>query len=63
MFVDFRDQPPPPPWQPRHPPRRPPLTRRQRRIVYAIVWFNIAMLVAAPIGGATLLGLLIPSWR
>lgn len=63
MFVDFHDQIPPPPWRPRRPPLRPPLTARQRRLVYAIVWFNILALVVAPIGGATLIGLLVAWWR
>ena len=56
MFVDFRHQFPPPPWQPEpEPVRRPPLTPRQRRTVKAIALFNIAMLLCAPLAGATVL--------
>lgn len=51
MFMDFRDQLPPPPWEPR--PRRRTLTPRQRRTVELIVFFNVAMLLCAPLAGAT----------
>lgn len=54
MFVDFRDQPPPPPWQP--PPRRPRLTARQEKTLAAIIGVNVALLLVAPIGGATIIG-------
>ncbi|GAA4220071.1 hypothetical protein GCM10022253_23300 [Sphingomonas endophytica] len=61
MFVDFRDQPPPPPWQP--PRRRPRLTPRQEKTLAAIIGFNIVLLIIAPIGGATLIGVLALLWR
>jgi hypothetical protein len=53
MFVDFRDQFPPPPWQPRPPGRR--ITRRQERLIGAIVLANMALLLLAPVAGGTII--------
>jgi hypothetical protein len=56
MFVDFSGEPMPPP--PPEPPR-PRLTPGQQKRLAAIVGFNVALLLLAPVGGATLIGALI----
>lgn len=53
MFVDFRDQPPPPPWQPA-PSHKPRLTPREESTLARVIGINLALLIVAPIGGATL---------
>ena len=46
----------PPPWQP---PRRPRITKRQERTIMWIIGVNALLLVVAPIGGVTIIEVLI----
>lgn len=55
MFVDFTDPVPPPRWEPKPDPSPARLTRRQRKVVEAIVGFNAVMLLCAPLAGATVI--------
>jgi hypothetical protein len=63
MFVDFRDREPPPPW---HPPAGPPpgprLTPRQQRLLSRVIGLNLLLLLIAPIGGATIVSLILTWW-
>lgn len=55
MFVDFSDPVPPPRWEPEPSrPPRPKLTRREERVLTWLVGLNLAMLLVAPIAGASL---------
>ncbi len=49
MFVDGGWRPSP------EPPRRPPLTKAQERAILWIVGLNLFLLLAAPVGGASLI--------
>jgi hypothetical protein len=55
MFLDlngyYRRQPEPPP---QNPPRR-TLTVREQKVMIWVICFNLALLVVAPIGGATVI--------
>ena len=42
-----------PPWEP--PPREPRLTKRQEKVLVWLIAVNVALLVIAPIGGATVI--------
>ncbi|QTL04561.1 hypothetical protein J5J86_04280 [Aquabacter sp. L1I39] len=53
MFLDEKMLGPRPEPRPERPHRR--LSAREERVLLAILGFNILMLLAAPIGGATIL--------
>jgi len=60
MFVgDYNQWAPPPPEEPA--PRR--LTPRGERVLARLVMFNVVLLLAAPIGGATLIQAVLAWWR
>ena len=59
MFLDTRDPwPSPEPWPPAA-----PLPSRAERVVMRLVAVNLVLLFVAPIGGASLFGLLAWLWR
>ena len=47
----------PTPWQP--PPKKPRMTKRQERVLVWLLAFNGFMLLAAPIGGASIVQALV----
>lgn len=55
MFLDlngyYRRQPDPPPQKP----QRRPLTAGEQKVLLWVICFNLALLVVAPIGGATVI--------
>lgn len=53
----------PPRWEdPAPEPKQPVLTKRQEKLMVAIVLVNLALMVVAPIGGASLLSALATLW-
>jgi hypothetical protein len=58
MFLDLNDYPPPPPWEPQPEPPASRLTARQQRTLALLIGVNVLLLLAAPIGGATLIAAL-----
>ncbi|UDL94047.1 MULTISPECIES: hypothetical protein [Lichenihabitans] len=53
MFVDFQNQfPHPGPWEPK--PRKVRITKRQEKIVIWLIFFNLLMLLLAPVAGFTI---------
>lgn len=58
MFLDLKDYPAPPPWAPQPEPPASRLTARQHRTLALLIGVNLLLLLAAPIGGATLIAAL-----